>query len=534
MPSRHAPRRNKHQRPDRSKLASESSSPSPSSSRSAVSSASSASTAISSVGKSSPQPRSRDQKVDQAVLPGTFDSSTSVVHESLEEAKAETTPAKRPNVFEFLEDDEDSSDTDSSNGSSNARRISSPISKPTSPVSSNADHNSPSRPSGVKFEAGKPPGERIQHRASSVTSRESTDYQPATPPNTPPVAAKVHLAGSPVASPRLRLAGAYESPVPSVMGSPIIATADHRRFDYSIPESYYLPSQEKLSTRGQPLLQISPTHSTGSIPSEKRKTRKHSKSTSSLPSVPSGYEYLAMKLDSSSKEDEGALPPLYRKFETVNHRVLLHLQDEIAQLEEELHSLDEYEEKYRISVGRHEGTKPMPASRRDARMQAISSLYYRRTDLLEKLASKTAQYNHALCSYNKVIQMMPQASQKDITFYRAWMQQHSPVSKTVSRFLDHNQDLVSITPRPILSGNTAPIYSTISVVSVAILLPLLAFSTISEVSGRLVVVTIVGGAAACLTAHFSTGADHLIDPRDGWRCAMIYFGFMAVAAMVIR
>jgi hypothetical protein len=100
-----------------------------------------------------------------------------------------------------------------------------------------------------------------------------------------------------------------------------------------------------------------------------------------------------MKLDSSSKEDEGALPPLYRKFETVNHRVLLHLQDEIAQLEEELHSLDEYEEKYRISVGRHEGTKPMPASRRDARMQAISSLYYRRTDLLEKLASKTAQYS---------------------------------------------------------------------------------------------------------------------------------------------
>lgn len=117
--------------------------------------------------------------------------------------------------------------------------------------------------------------------------------------------------------------------------------------------------------------------------------------------------------------------------------------------------------------------------------------------------------------------MMPQASQKDITFYRAWMQQHSPVAKTVSRFLDHNQDLVSITPRPILSGNTAPIYSTISVVSVAILLPLLAFSTISEVSGRLVVVTIVGGAAACLTAHLSTGADHLIDPRDGWRCAMM-------------
>lgn len=401
MPSRNTPRRNKHQRPDRSKLASESSSPSPSSSRSvvsSVSSASSAGTAISSVGKPSPQPRPRDQKPDQVVSPGPLDSSTPVIHESVEQVKTENASAKRPNVFEFLEDEEDeevddSSDTDSSNSSPNARHISSPISKPTSPVqatSSNADHNSPSRPPGVKFEAGKPPGERTKYRASSVTSRDSSDYQPATPPNTPPVAAKVHLAGSPVASPRLRLAGAYESPVPSVMGSPIIATTDHHHFDYSIPESYYFPSQEKLSTRGPPLLQMSPTHSTGSIPSEKRKLRKHSKSTS----LPSGYECLAMKLDSSSKGNEKSLPPLYRKFETVNHRVLLHLQDEIAQLEEELQSLDEYEEKYRMSVTRHEGTKPMSASRRiDARMQAISSLYYRRTDLLEKLSGKTAQYS---------------------------------------------------------------------------------------------------------------------------------------------
>lgn len=77
---------------------------------------------------------------------------------------------------------------------------------------------------------------------------------------------------------------------------------------------------------------------------------------------------------------------------------------------------------------------------------------------------------------------------------------------------------------------------------------------IAEFSGRLVVVTVMGGAAAAIAANYSAGVDSLVDSRDGWRCATMYvfpfflvgvffvicanylsryFGFMTLAAMFI-
>ena len=53
------------------------------------------------------------------------------------------------------------------------------------------------------------------------------------------------------------------------------------------------------------------------------------------------------------------------------------------------------------------------------------------------------------------------------------------------------------------------------IASGAILLPLLAFSMIAEFSGRLVVVTVVGGAAAAIAANYSAGIATLVDSRDG-------------------
>jgi hypothetical protein len=80
----------------------------------------------------------------------------------------------------------------------------------------------------------------------------------------------------------------------------------------------------------------------------------------------------------------------------VNHRVLLHLQDEIAQVEEELHTLDEYEEMHRVATAEQEGTKLVPASRRlEAQSQAYSSLHYRRMDLMAALTHKTEQYSES-------------------------------------------------------------------------------------------------------------------------------------------
>lgn len=102
------------------------------------------------------------------------------------------------------------------------------------------------------------------------------------------------------------------------------------------------------------------------------------------------------------------------------------------------------------------------------------------------------------------------------------MKRHNPIAAAETRFLDQTADLVSLTPRPAASAAAAPVYVAIVIASGAILLPLLAFSMIAEFSGRLVVVTVVSGAAAAIAANYSAGIDTLVDSRDGWRCATMY------------
>lgn len=107
------------------------------------------------------------------------------------------------------------------------------------------------------------------------------------------------------------------------------------------------------------------------------------------------------------------------------------------------------------------------------------------------------------------------------------MKKHNPVTVTESRFLDHDQDLVSVTPRPLYSTGTGIAASAngnspfpaVVIASTVILLPLLAFSLISEFSGRLLVATIVAGAVSAFASNSSTGIERLIDAKDGWKCA---------------
>lgn len=113
------------------------------------------------------------------------------------------------------------------------------------------------------------------------------------------------------------------------------------------------------------------------------------------------------------------------------------------------------------------------------------------------------------------------------------MREHKPVAGVETRFLIHDADLVSLTPRLAASAAAAPVYIAIIIASGALLLPLLAFSLIAEFSGRLVVVTVVGGAAAAIAANYSAGIDTLVDSRDGWRCATMYDCFDPVAAAEI-
>lgn len=103
-----------------------------------------------------------------------------------------------------------------------------------------------------------------------------------------------------------------------------------------------------------------------------------------------GYELLAHKLSELKKgrKDDGVVPA-YRKFEQLNHRVLLHLQDEISELEEELRQLDQ--EIAEASPGAQTGHRH-PASRRGD-TQFGNDLHRQRLDVLGRVFLKLEQYS---------------------------------------------------------------------------------------------------------------------------------------------
>ena len=205
---------------------------------------------------------------------------------------------------------------------------------------------------------------------------------------TTPAAVGLQLARKPPASRATQ--GSYSEAGSSTGSS--VSSQDRKDVDLStMPEAYY-PSRNNTSLH-RPAFPPSPPKSPDGDPLQSHKKRR--RNTQSL-QVSSGYGLLASHLSASpdNNEDHHQLPPLYRRFEHLNHRVLLHLQDEIAQMEEELHMLDEYEEMQRFSTAEKEGAKPLPASRRmDAQTQAYSNLHYRRLDLMGALVHKTEQYS---------------------------------------------------------------------------------------------------------------------------------------------
>jgi hypothetical protein len=105
-----------------------------------------------------------------------------------------------------------------------------------------------------------------------------------------------------------------------------------------------------------------------------------------------GYELLANELSGSSKTHPPYMKgvvPMYRKFEHLNHRVLLHLQDEACELEEELRHLDDC---IAQTSPRDAEGYAYPASRRnDARYG--SELHFKRTELLGRVFQKLEQYS---------------------------------------------------------------------------------------------------------------------------------------------
>ncbi len=103
----------------------------------------------------------------------------------------------------------------------------------------------------------------------------------------------------------------------------------------------------------------------------------------------SGYDFLASAIDS---RDRRFLTPIYRKFETLNNRILLYLQDEIAEMEDALKRLD-------TTIKQEEG-QGMPPRRMEAMYP--SQPKWHRQELMCRIFVKVEQYSMLALTFRHV------------------------------------------------------------------------------------------------------------------------------------
>ncbi|KAL7805822.1 hypothetical protein V8C44DRAFT_360862 [Trichoderma aethiopicum] len=281
----------------------------------------------------------------------------------------------------------------------------------------------------------------------------------------------------------------------------------------------------------------------------------------------SGYELLAAKLSGNLAGPR--LAPIYRRFESLHHRLLLHMQDELIELEEQLHSLDAVDTENRKFPG-----GIYPASRRGENMSPTDATW-KKKEIMTHLAHKLYQYNQVMTSFSAT-HVMAEPSIKDVFDYKAYLQDINPLVEVECQFLDAADDLVNLvrrrrrsngnpqddplSPMPRSSsvvGFPPPPSSQISnagsslypgqsaappsvkglalAMAMIVLAPIICFSVIPGFVGRMTVVLLVGlgGAAALLQSGLFALVAEERSTLDWVLCAGLYGGVMAVIAGII-
>jgi len=231
-----------------------------------------------------------------------------------------------------------------------------------------------------------------------------------------------------------------------------------------------------------------------------------------------GYELLASHLAPSSvlssKETSSSPPhltPLYRKFSHLHHRVLLHLQDELAELEQHLRMLDEgIAQTYTVPptppTDTSDPTKSpayYPASRRIERDIANGHpVFARRTLLLGEIYNKQQQYHTALRDYTTLLRDSRPAGSADIAAYKSFLADRKPICEGEAAFLDKREDLIvpggSVSVNHSAPPNTAgrdALWEQASFLAALLLLPLLLSTVLPDFASRAAATALLGAGA---------------------------------------
>ncbi|KAL9085428.1 MAG: hypothetical protein Q9159_004717 [Coniocarpon cinnabarinum] len=165
----------------------------------------------------------------------------------------------------------------------------------------------------------------------------------------------------------------------------------------------------------------------------------HNLTTMSSEHKLSTYDLLASRLSNESQQD-GKAPPLYRRFGRLSHRMLLHFQDVIAELEDQLQALD-------TSIANCKSSIDSPESRRlDQRY--LAELNHRRSYVFAEVFKKTQEYNQALMYHNTTVKQSQSARAADIDRYRDLTRHLSTKVPDQLRFLEHDDDLMNLSFKP--------------------------------------------------------------------------------------
>ncbi|KAH9820284.1 hypothetical protein Tdes44962_MAKER10332, partial [Teratosphaeria destructans] len=237
-----------------------------------------------------------------------------------------------------------------------------------------------------------------------------------------------------------------------------------------------------------------------------------------------GYEMLATELSTA----QSPVTPLYRKFEYLNHRILLHLQDELGELEEQLRRIDEVIAQLEAACNEDQRT---PVSRR-ADAHSPSELHHRRTALLGRIFLKTEQYNKAMAGYAAMLRDASPAAAHQVDEYRSWMDKHTPVHECETRFLHHASDLIRPgRPERQRPDPTATKHAVLAYLPATLMLPLLLFCIIPSFTGRLAVTSLIAMGAFMVAA--TTRIRAWLEAREWALCGAGYVLVMAAVAGLV-
>ncbi|MCJ1326130.1 hypothetical protein MMC10_002794 [Thelotrema lepadinum] len=214
------------------------------------------------------------------------------------------------------------------------------------------------------------------------------------------------------------------------------------------PESYYSSGSQPERTTKQITRRTTSKKSSTSISTSKSKP--NTKAPRQLPAQPTltpskgGYDLLASSLSTLPTVDSDTPKPLYRRFEALNNRILLVLQDEISTMENDLSVMD--------ALIANE-SPPGPTSRR-SELQAPTPLQSNRTVLYGCLMQKLSIYNKAFASYN-ALSSLPSPTETLVDTYKSFLNTTHPLVASETAFLNHLSDLATVASA---SASTSPFH----------------------------------------------------------------------------